>query len=320
MSQPNWGANQGSTAAGYCNPADLLGQAAAVWVIQHIADAGPTSNTKPGDRTDAIQVDVVKLDPANPAASPLYRTQVWRSGRVIAALKPFAGSADPCLITFYDETPGNMTTRRPRFIGDDPKAVELAQAWYSTLGEAGFLPSAKQPYVVAQQQQQPGPQQQHYGWPQGAVPAQQYQQQGPPAGYGAPQPPQQQQWGAPQQAAPVQPQQQQWGPPVQQQWGAPQQAAQSQPQQWGAPQQQPQQWGAPQPQQAPAAQQQWGAPQQQPQQWGAPQQAAPVQQQPQWGAPPQQAPAAQPPPQQSVLDMIKNGGQGTPPSQETPPF
>jgi len=318
---PNWGANQGSSTGDYCNPGNLVGQLAAVWVIQYVPDAGPTKNTKPGDKTDGIQVDVVKLEPNNPAASTIHRTQLWRGGRFIAALKPFIGSADPCLVTFYEETPGNMATRRIRFVGDCEDAVTVAGSWYTSLGEAGFQPSQAVPYVVARpaQQQYASP---YSGWPQGAVPAAQYQQQQ--AGWGQQQPP----------MPPQQPQQGQWGAPQlpQQQGGWGQQQPQQPPQgQWGAPQQQQGGWGQ---QQAPAQppQSQWGAPQQQAQppqqpQWGAPpaqggwgqQQAQPQQQ---WGPPPGAAPQQAPPQQQqgSVMEMLANGQPQGMPDQGQPPF
>lgn len=288
---PNWGTNIGTEGSGYFNPReDGLNQLLVVWVLRHIPNAGPTSYQPNG--TDAIELDIVKIDTTNPAASPVYRSQWLRSGRVIGKLKGFAGSPNPCLITFFEETPGRESTRNIRFIASEPGVQELASAWYESLGEDGFVPSppstdeqvAQRINQRAQQAQQA--QQQYGGWPAGSVPAgQYYAQQG--GGYG----------GAPQQ----QQQAPQWGAP-QQQWGAPQQQAAPQPQ-WGAPQQQQQQQ----------------APQQQAAGWSA-QQPAANPQQAQWGPAPAQPQQSQLPPgvdPGSVLGMIAGAKQQI---QENPPF
>ncbi len=301
MTAPNWNSNVGSSTGDYCNPVDLKGELAVAYVLQYIPNAGPTRH-KPGG-TDAIEVDVVKIDAAHPENSTIYRNQIWFSGRAIGALKRFAESPDPCLITFRWDDPYDKTTQRVHFVANESGVIDLVTAWYNSL-PGGFTPSTKTPpHMIAQRQGQQPPQQPGYGPQPG------YGQPNP--GWGAPQPPQQPGYG-PQSGYGQQPGYGQPNPG----WGAPQP-----PQQPGYGQQPPQQpgygqpnpgWGAPRPPQQPgygqqppqqswgaapqAPQSQWGAPRQpvpapQQPQWGSQQQAAPVSQQPQWGAPP---PAATP--------------------------
>lgn len=343
MTVPNWEANTGNGAGVYVKPADVLNTPLVVWVLQHVANAGPTERQPQGG--DGIELDIVQLDQSNPAESKVFRNQTWRTGRIIGALKGSVGKG-PCLVMVYDEQPGNQTTRRIHFLGKDERAKAIATAWYATLGDAGFEPSTPtDPAVYLRAFQQPqqrfggqpgyGPQggSQYGGWPQGAMPAQQYRQQPPQQGYPQPgygpgQPPAQPQW---QQGGPV--------PPAQPQWGGPQSAAPrppappAQPQWGGQPQAAAPQWGPPQ-QQAPQ-QPQWGAPAPQPPvqpQWGGPQQIAP--QQPQWGAPQQVSGPPQPheqgweamqAAQPTVLDMIAGGATPDGPPQQyqqsdQPPF
>lgn len=342
MTSPNWGANVGGASGEYCNPADLLGWPAAVWVLQYIPQAGPTKHRPQGG--DAIEVDVVKINPVDPAASTVHRNQVWFTGRAIGALKRFAGSPDPCLITFFDEQPGNMTSRRLRFIAEEPGVVDFCQAWFASVNNT-YVPSQPTPpeQIGARVQMQANGGQQ-YGWPAGAMTPQQYQQyqqqqggygmqpgygqqqpgygqppQQPgygqaPAGYGQP-PAQQPAWGG--QPAPAAPPAQQpaapaWGgqqPAQQPQWGGQPAAAPPAPV-WGG---QPTPatppapaWGGQQPA-APAAPA-WGAPQQvapPAPAWGGQQQVAPPAP-PAWNAPP----AAVPPPPAAVPSA--------PPAQQSP--
>ena len=131
---PDWGANVGGS-GGYLNPADTLNNPIVVWVLQHVAQAGPTTRRPQG--SDAIELDVIKLNPENPAASEVHRNQLWRTARIIGALKGFAGSPRPCLVMVYDEKPGDQTTRRIHFLASDQRAQDLANAWYGSLGESG---------------------------------------------------------------------------------------------------------------------------------------------------------------------------------------
>jgi len=349
VTSPNWGANVGGASGEYCNPMDLQGYPAAVWVLQYIQNAGPTKHRPQGG--DAIEVDVVKFEPQDPSKSTVHRNQIWFSGRAIGALKKFAGSPDPCLITFYLEDPRQQVSQKMRFIAEEPGVVEIAQAWFASVGNS-FVPSAPTPPEMigqkAQLQQSGGSQ--YGGWPPGAIPAQQYYQQQPgyqqpgygqpPAGYGQPpagygqtlqqpgygqppagygQTPQQPGYGqpptgyGPPSGPPSPPQPSPWGgQQVQQQpgWGAPQQAPQPPaPPTWGVPQPAPQQAG-------------WGAGPQQSAQtsgWGAPQPPPPAL--PAWGAPQQAAPAAPAwgAQREPSAPAAWSAPQSAPPAQQAPP-
>lgn len=334
MTSPmNFGAVQASSGdKDYVNPADVLGHLIIVFPVQYIEDAGPTKHSREGQKNDGVLIDIVDLgtaqQPNNPAI--VHRSQLWRSGRMVGLFKRHTEGVVPILGTVFDETPGNMTTRRFQVLSHDANAVAAAEAWAATLGPDGFVKSSRvDPSVFrAQQMQQQGGG--HQGWPAGAMPAQQYHQQqyAQPApgyqqpGYGAPMPPQyQQQPAAMQQGFVPQPQYQQ--PPAPQApagWGGQQAPAapvqQFQPQQQGG-------WGAPQ-QQVPATPAQpggWGAPAAGGG-WGAPQQQAAPQAPAGWGgaqAPVSSPPAAAP---QSTLDLMAQTGlmPAAAPGNDQPPF
>lgn len=197
---------------------DLVGRPLIVWVNDYKRNVGTSNTARTGKLADPVICDIVDLRPMT-QAEPILHRNVWIfTGSLIKVFKSLVGS--PARLILLTQT-GNAFGGRSYVIQDmsgDARATELAQAWMDANPEfvRSDAPPDPPPYVPQEQFQG---QQQNHGWPQGSVPAQQWQQ-GPPQ--------QQPQYQQPQYAP--QPQFQQ--PQVQPAWQQPQQA----PQQW---QQQP---------------------------------------------------------------------------------
>jgi hypothetical protein len=291
---------------------DLYGRAAIVVPIQHIQKwfvQASRDGRYPARVTDPIECDVIILEPVpagldmviKGAPEPgIHRRAIVMAGNFVGRMKNAVGQM--VLGTVAGDIT-QTTSLKWTNLNTDPRAIQLADAWRQSPEGAAYTPSTPGDYSSRAEPRSPQPQQQgggHYGWPDGAMPANQWQQQQ--GGYGAPQPPQ--------------------GPPQQQGWG--QQVPQGPPpQQWQQQAPQQQGWGQQTAPQAPPAQQWQPQPPQAPQQpqqaaWG--QQRESIPQQPAWGQP-QSAwgqQGSQPAESQgSTLDsmrsLMEQGHQGPPP-------
>ncbi|RPJ24248.1 MAG: hypothetical protein EHM35_16530 [Planctomycetaceae bacterium] len=219
---------------------DLIGRPLIMWVNDYKKNVGTRNTAQTGRLADPVICDIVDLRPPMGGDPILYRNVWIFTGGLIKTLKTLVGT-DPRLL-MLTQAPNSYGGRSYTItdLSGDSRAAELGGTWMAANPEfvRSEAPPDPEPWVPNQQPQQP----QNQGWPQGSVPAQQWQGQ----------PQQGQQW---QQSQPQpqfqQPQQQPvWGQP-QQPWQQPQQQAhheQGPPPAWA---QQPVQQAQPQYQQPP---------------------------------------------------------------------
>ena len=198
----------------YIKPEQLNEHLIILWPVGYKAHI-QTKFTRPDKPSDGIIVDLVDLTQQGADGTPgkEYRCQTFMQARLIQALRPAIGNG-PMLGTIRKGISTNGMNPPWEFVSltGSPEAVSQAQAWIDAHPE--FVPTTRE---QAEMERAPRPQQ-NQGWPDGAVPAQQFQQQ---------------------QGQPLQ-QPQTWGQPQPQQWGQPQpQQGWSQGQQYQQPVQQP---------------------------------------------------------------------------------
>ena len=277
----------------------MNGKLAIVWPVAHVYNVRTGGQEgRPVEYKDGVWCDVILI--SGPGQAEVWRGQMMHSGQIIGSVKNNCGG-DPVLgtVTGYNVSKGPTSCKWDTEVSKNPAACALADGWLASVGGtwtptplsecrmAYSLDKNTEPTVHGQSGGGYG------GWPEGAVPAQQWQQAAPTQA--APQ----QSWQQPAAPAPQQPSWQQPAP-AQQGYGAP--AAQS----WQQPAQ-----AASQAPQAPAWQQPAAPPQQS---WQQPAQQAMGQPAQQWQqAPP--VPSAPPAQQQSTLDaMLASGALQPPPA------
>jgi hypothetical protein len=197
---------------------DLVGRPLIIWVNDHKRNVGTSQTQRTGRLADPVICDIVDLRPPMGGTPVLYRNVWLFTGSLIKTLKALVGT-DPRLAIFTQVA--NSYGGRSYVITDlsgDLNAAELGTAWMAANPEftRSEAPPDPEPWVPNQQPQ-------HEGWPQGSMPAQQWQGQQQQAQQWQ-QPQSQPQWNQPQQG------QQNWTPQFTQNTASPQ---------WGQPQQQP---------------------------------------------------------------------------------
>lgn len=190
---------------------DLMGRPLIVYVNAHKKNIGTKFSQGTGKLADPLICDVVDLRPPMGGDPILYRNVWLFSVGIIKSLKSVVGQ-DPRLVTFSSSIGNNgFQNYLVTDLSGDKTACEMGEAWIQA--NADFTrspePDDPEPFVPNTPQQHP-----NQGWPQGSVPAQQFQQGPPPQG----------QFPQPQYQQPVQQSPQSWGQP-QQGWGQQQQPA-----------------------------------------------------------------------------------------------
>jgi len=151
---------------------DLVGRPLIIWVNDHKRNVGTSQTQRTGRLADPVICDIVDLRPLMGGTPVLYRNVWLFTGSLIKTLKSLVGT-DPRLAIFTQVA--NSYGGRSYVITDlsgDANAVELGGAWMAANPEfvRSDAPPDPEPWVPNQQPQ-------HEGWPQGSMPAQQWQGQ-----------------------------------------------------------------------------------------------------------------------------------------------
>lgn len=140
--------------SGRLNPRDIVGHLLLVWPTDYLPSI-QTKFSKTDKPSDAVVVDVVDLDEADPVTMQpgcLYTGVWWLQSKLIQSLKRRIGSPDPILARM-DKGSANPGMNAPFILTSatgDPSAVRRAETWLAANpqfqpAEAPERPQLEQP-------------------------------------------------------------------------------------------------------------------------------------------------------------------------------